>query len=546
MRIFTNPFATANVAIYSETKPRQIQVTSAKKSSHKDELFTITVDEKEFARSDSSMTSATDSPTIGSAGPSPSIRRALCVPVSENTRFDSSPRVRKEEMAVLSPRARAQNGRFVEVRRSDATMPQSMPYNNDEQSLASGTTWTTSRTKRSSKSTIQGSSQSQVVEALLDALDNDKMADITLIGRDGAQVRATKFVLACQSPAMQEKLYQDPAVAEVYLGDFGEQSIRALKHFCQTGSLIRSPILQSKGPETIHSLVEVASLATVYKYEALYNDTYAILNQFIEASPSLATIAYDAARSTLPGIENFAVGFIRGRAPGLLIETSALEHLCAESLQKLLTVLMGTDGTCTLVYLHKWIALKGATPENMKFAQKFASEKLCLRSLLKDPMLVPLIRLCDFFPADDIDRILVNGSQTPARRSNATEQQLPLSPAKPRNQFRPAPVQRKPKQIPELKPEPKPEPKPERVSEHIPKSVPESIPEHGPELVPELPPPVIQQVEKSSKKKTSKKVKQSKRDMEGRFYQLSPDGSVIIYSIDDAKFEQIEECFWQC
>jgi hypothetical protein len=268
-------------------------------------------------------------------------------------------------------------------------MPQGMPFN-DEQSLASGTTWTTSRTKRSSRSTIQGSSQSQIVEALLDALDNDKMADITLIGKDGAQVRATKFVLACQSPAMQEKLYQDPAVSEVYLGDFGEQSIRALKHFCQTGSLIRSPILKFTGPETIHNLVEVASLASVYMYEALYNDTYAILNQLLEASPSLATVAYYAANTTLPGIEDFAVCFIRGRAPALLIETDTLEYLRAESLRKLLSVLMGTDGTCTLVYLHKWIAVKGATPENMQFAQKFASEKLCLRSLLKDPMLIPL------------------------------------------------------------------------------------------------------------------------------------------------------------
>jgi len=204
----------------------------------------------------------------------------------------------------------------------------------DETSAPSS--YTTSRSLHSSHG------DNQIVDALISGMDDDRMADITLVGRDGTKVRATKFILACRSPALQEKLYQDPTQVEVFIGDYGEDAIRAMKEYCHTGAIKGSVLMTKNNEEAARGLVELATLAKVYGFgfEPLYREADALLHQLIAYSPWLATACYDSAGSETELMEEFLLQFIKGRCPDLLLETSSLKYM---SQQRLLVLLEGLD-----------------------------------------------------------------------------------------------------------------------------------------------------------------------------------------------------------
>ena len=189
-----------------------------------------------------------------------------------------------------------------------------------------------------SKSLHSSHGDNQIVDALICGMDDDRMADITLVGRDGAKVRATKFILACRSPVLQEKLYQDPTQVEVFIGDYGEDAIRAMKEYCHTGAIKGSVLMTKNNEEAARGLVELATLAKVYGFEPLYREADALLPQLINYSPWLATACFDSAGSETELMEEFLLQFIKGRCPDLLLETSSLKYM---SQQRLLVLLEG-------------------------------------------------------------------------------------------------------------------------------------------------------------------------------------------------------------
>ena len=276
----------------------------------------------------------------------------------------------------------------------------------DEHSLTGSTGVESNGTKPSCLETSPNLTKSEILESLIDVMNNASLSDVTLLGRDGVQVRATRYVLACQSPAMQSILYQDPLQNEVFVGDFGEEPIRALTQYSVIGSLHRSPLTQTVSPETFLGLVEVASLATIYGFGDMYVDVDVYLNELIDISPRLLAQAYEAANLETPLVAKMLVKFIRERSPQLLLETGALKFIGVQRMEDLLNALMGTDGTRTFQYLRRWINEHGATEENMRFAREFASNMFCLESLLRDPNLLPSLKESGFFDAERMDRLI--------------------------------------------------------------------------------------------------------------------------------------------
>ena len=461
---------TMKAKLVEEKRQKRIQ---AHKKPHKQGWFKPRTGFSQKESSASSVTSAgsTDGQSVTSAHTAPAALTALRVPIAVGGNYSASGSVSGSLMR------QSQSDEVITGRPTAVSIPHRMPRSDGDISHASSVA-EVNRNMHSSSPPLEGS-QNELVEALIDALDNDKMADVTLLGRDGVRVRATKYVLACQSLALQEKLYEGPTATEVFMGNYGEESIRTLKQYCQTGSLVQSPLVRHRSHDTARSLVELAALAKTYGFEALYRDADSILCQMIGASPWFATSAYDAASRETKLIEKFLVQFIKENCQDVLLETSALKQLCAKRLDKLLHALMGTGYARIFLYLQKWIDLKGATVENMEFAQDVASEELCLTSLLADPKMVPFVRSSGFFDLDEIDSIM-QGRHT---REDLTQEDPPEGLAE---------------------------------EEDCPSTL-QSLPgaEHKPH-----------------RKKTYKR-KKSKRNIEGLVYQLSPDGDVMLCSVEN-------------
>ena len=274
-----------------------------------------------------------------------------------------------------------------------------------DSSIASSNAGLTFSSDVRSASLHSSQSQNQIVDALISGMGDDRMADITLVGRDGAKVRATKFVLACRSPVLQEKLYQDPTQVEVFIGDYGEDAIRAMKEYCHTEAIKGSSLRTKTNDVAARGLVELASLAKVYGFEPLYGEADSILYKLMNSSPWLATASYDSAGSDIEVMEEFLLQFIKSRCPDLLLETSGLKHM---GQQRLLVLLDGLDCNDAemLKYLEKWIELKGATREHVNFLRATAAKKLNLARLLEDPEMVTHVRSSGIFDRYMVESII--------------------------------------------------------------------------------------------------------------------------------------------
>lgn len=335
-----------------------------------------------------SHTSPTEGTTPTTQRSSPAYIDAECVPVSPGMGGMPPREVNVENDLVESLRSRASQDEISVL--SSSVVQHFSPHSPASMGSGSGGSNPT---------------QNQIVDALISGMENDRMADVTLLGRDGAKVRAAKFVLACRSPALQEKLYQDPTKVEVYIGEYGEDAILAMKEYCQTGGIKSSALVTTKSHETARGLVELASLAKVYGFEPLYGEADSILYQLINASPWFATACYDSAGSETKLIEEFLLQFIKTRCPDLLLETNALKSVGQQRLLVLLDGLECTDSEM-LKYLEKWIELKGATRENVNFLRATAARKLSLVRLLEDPSMVSHVRSSGIFDRYMVESII--------------------------------------------------------------------------------------------------------------------------------------------
>lgn len=253
--------------------------------------------------------------------------------------------------------------------------------------------------------------KTDVAELLFSGVDDERMYDVSLIGRSGTGVKAIRYVLASLSPVFQEQLYHDTSKLEIYIGPYSEAAIRTLKEYCHTGNVRNSPLAGKKNAESARGWVEVASLARIYGFEPLYGEADSILNELITASPWFATACYDAAGKETRIMEDFLVYFIEGRSPDLLMETNALKYLSPPRLAQLLGEMKASD-VDKFQYIEKWLELKNATPDNISFAKKLASEKISLSMVLSDPDMELQVRSSALFDDEAIENANKNAVET--------------------------------------------------------------------------------------------------------------------------------------
>jgi len=250
-------------------------------------------------------------------------------------------------------------------------------------------------------------SKFSVEKALSDAMDDDRMADVTLVGRCGVGVRAIKYVIACQCPALKDKLYDDPSKAQIVIGDYSESVLHALKEYCYTSSINKSLLSKESIPGSIHQLVELASLASAYKFEALLSLAKSTMRQIFDEAPWLAAAAFDVATKDRVGdFEAVLFNFIKKRCPYLMMETHAIQYLNPGRLYDFVDMLNCNDAEA-LLYVMKWVAARGPTRENIEHAKAIVTEKVNLANLLADPALVLVARSSGLFDMQEIDACIL-------------------------------------------------------------------------------------------------------------------------------------------
>jgi len=139
--------------------------------------------------------------------------------------------------------------------------------------------------------------------ALLSAWESNSknhMMDISIFGNDGIPVRASRFILACYSPVLEEIFYKQrdspnyDERAETLVIDFcNEEVIKAAVYHCFSGELPDSFGITSPSESNARNLAQLDHLAHLYKFSALGEVTYRALRKLINRRAVLACAIFD-------------------------------------------------------------------------------------------------------------------------------------------------------------------------------------------------------------------------------------------------------------
>lgn len=139
--------------------------------------------------------------------------------------------------------------------------------------------------------------------ALVGGSVKSHMMDIALIGRDGASVNSSRFILACYSSVLEEVFFkqrecsnyvQDEPKGNTLTVDFcNESALKAAVHHCFTGELPPEFATPSPSEDVARYLAQLDHLAHVYKFGALGEVTYRALRKLINRRAVLACAIFD-------------------------------------------------------------------------------------------------------------------------------------------------------------------------------------------------------------------------------------------------------------
>lgn len=135
------------------------------------------------------------------------------------------------------------------------------------------------------------------------------MLDVTLVGREGVAVRASRYVLACRCEALEDKLYTaatrtqtERQEEEIHIGDYSENVVKALVEYCFTGALLDFWKHQSSLPEqatAVERIVELSQLSQAYRFRPLEMENYQLSRRLMNRYPSTACLFYSNSQTPL-------------------------------------------------------------------------------------------------------------------------------------------------------------------------------------------------------------------------------------------------------
>ena len=147
--------------------------------------------------------------------------------------------------------------------------------------------------------------QVPLVKALVAALQKEHMLDVTLVGKDNATVRASRYVLACRCESLERVLYQNHATCictttssplqqdeQVYIGDYTEIVLRALVEYCFTGELIQfwKHHVSHATEHAVECMLQLSNCAHQYKFRLLSREVYQLARRFLNQHAQMALL----------------------------------------------------------------------------------------------------------------------------------------------------------------------------------------------------------------------------------------------------------------
>lgn len=150
-------------------------------------------------------------------------------------------------------------------------------------------------------------------QRLTACLDNDRMTDVYLIGEDGVNVPASKFVLGSLSPNLQTLLYSgEETKSHVSIENCRAKTLKALVEFSCSDMLNTTIWSDTEPVEIVEDMVALAKLAEMYALPNLKQQVSDVLCPCLDQLPSLACVAYNLVNSkTTPELHKAALNVLR-------------------------------------------------------------------------------------------------------------------------------------------------------------------------------------------------------------------------------------------
>ena len=153
----------------------------------------------------------------------------------------------------------------------------------------------------------------EVVQDLLAALADEDLTDVSLVGHDGLEVPACRFVLAARSPVLKRMLYGNFREAQsnsktIELLDYSGHVLKIVVKYCTAGQFFimddqtlaaqqsqSSQLDPLANEEFVRLAVQVAKAADYLEISGLVRETECLVKKLIAKYPMLACPVFDEA-----------------------------------------------------------------------------------------------------------------------------------------------------------------------------------------------------------------------------------------------------------
>jgi len=234
--------------------------------------------------------------------------------------------------------------------------------------------------------------------------------DVTLVGKDGVTVRASKYVLACRCQSLENKLYtpatcttQQEQQQVVHMGDYTEIALQALVEYCFTGELLSFwKLHESLSHKTaVHYITELATLAHDYCFSPLEMQVYQLARRLMNQHPTTACLFYNTGQRD---VQHYARQTLQ-ECPREALFSTNVTCLTPERLETLLST---HDGLENLGEIKKVQLLQvWSEGNNVQVARQCAAKYIDLSKIRLDQENVTTLKHSGLFHDDDIPQATV-------------------------------------------------------------------------------------------------------------------------------------------
>jgi hypothetical protein len=145
------------------------------------------------------------------------------------------------------------------------------------------------------------SSDSPVIQDLLEALQDEDLTDVTLEGQDGIPIPASRFVLAARSAVLKRMLYgnfREANTSRISLEDYDSVILEAIVEYCYRNEISKFRLYIHRTAASARRLVQLYKAADYLALMGLASLVAQMAHNLTTRYPPLACAVYDEAVMT--------------------------------------------------------------------------------------------------------------------------------------------------------------------------------------------------------------------------------------------------------